>query len=191
MKPSIPILKAARILNEGGVIAYPTEGIYGLGCRPDREDAVRRVLDIKQRDPSMGLVLIASRPEQLEEWAVLPDAHLASDAERPVTWIVEARPAAPELVRGRHTGIAIRITAHPVAAALCDATDSALVSTSANLTGRQPTRNPFVLRRHFGRLVDYVVPGSCGPAKGASEIRDYASGRILRPADDQTKPGAC
>jgi L-threonylcarbamoyladenylate synthase len=185
VNPSIPILKAARILKEGGVIAYPTEGIYGLGCLPDREDAVRRVLEIKQRDPSMGLVLIASRPQQLHCWAVLPDAELTSDLEHPITWILESRPSVPELVRGRHAGIAVRITAHPVAAALCDAADSALVSTSANVTGRQPTRNPFILRRRFGRLVDYVVPGRCGPAKGASEIRDYASGRILRPADDE------
>lgn len=187
MSPSIPILKAAKILREGGVIAYPTEGIYGLGCLPDREDAVRRVLDIKQRDPSMGLVLIASRPEQLAHWAILPDTTLASDLEHPVTWILESRRDVPELVRGRHAGIAVRLTAHPIAAALCDAAGSALVSTSANLTGRQPTRNPFVLRRRFGRLVDYVVPGRCGPARGASEIRDYASGRTIRPADEGTK----
>lgn len=188
MSPSIPILKAAAILKEGGVIAYPTEGIYGLGCLPEKEDAVLRVLEIKQRDPSMGLVLIASRAEQLERWAVLPDTELASDLERPVTWILEARRDASELIRGRHAGIAVRITAHPVAAALCDAAGSPLVSTSANVTGRQPTRNPFVLRRRFGPLVDYVVPGRCGPARGASEIRDYASGTTIRPPGDRPSP---
>lgn len=186
MSASIPILKAARILKQGGVIAYPTEGIYGLGCLPDREDAVRRVLDIKQRDPSMGLVLIASRPDQLLDWAALPDAELTADPEHPITWILEARPSVPELVRGDHAGVAVRVTAHPVAAALCDAADSALVSTSANVTGRPPTRSPYVLRRRFGRLVDYVVPGRCGDAKGASEIRDYITGRVLRPAGDRS-----
>lgn len=185
MSVSIPILKAARILKQGGVIAYPTEGIYGLGCLPDRDDAVRRILEIKQRDPSMGLVLIASRPDQLLGWAALPDTGLPVDLEHPVTWILESRPSVPELIRGHHAGIAVRVTAHPVAAALCDAADSALVSTSANVTGRPPTRSPYVLRRRFGRLVDYVVPGRCGGAKGPSEIRDYVSGRILRPPGDR------
>lgn len=177
----MPVRKAGRILRDGGVVAYPTEGIYGLGCLPDDEDAVRRVLEIKNRDPSMGLVLIAARSQQLTPWAVLPDVPLDSTPEHPVTWILEARAEVPSLIRGRHRGLAVRITAHPVAAALCEAAGSALVSTSANVSGRPPTRNPFVLRRRFAHRVDYIVPGRCGPATGPSEIRDYASGETLRP----------
>lgn len=184
MALSIPVQKAARILNEGGVIAYPTEGVFGLGCLPLIQDAVERVLDIKGRDPSMGLILIASSLSQLEPYAVLPadERDLAGSLEHPVTWVLPAQPSAPLWLRGRHPGVAVRISAHPVAAALCDAAGSALVSTSANLAGQPPARNSIVLRRRFGRLVDYVVPGDCGPARGASEIRDHATGKVLRPA---------
>jgi L-threonylcarbamoyladenylate synthase len=189
MAPSIPlripIQKAARILEEGGVVAYPTEGLFGFGCLPDEQEAADRIFTIKRRDPSMGLILIASRPAQLEPYAVVPAdaADLLSSPEHPVTWVLPSKPSAPAWIRGRHPGVAVRICSHPVAAALCDAVGSALVSTSANLTGRPPARNSIVLRRHFGRLVDYIVPGQCGPATGASEIRDYASGAVLRPAE--------
>jgi len=99
-----------------------------------------------------------------------------------VTWIVPATDAVPPWIRGEHPGVAVRLTTHPVAKALCEAAGSALVSTSANVSGRPPVKSPFVLRRQFGALVDYVVPGRCGPAGGASEIRDLATGRVLRPA---------
>lgn len=190
MSLSIPIQKAARILKKGGVVAYPTEGVFGLGCLPDAEDAGRRIIDIKKRDPLAGLILIAAHRRQLEPWAVLPETPdaLASDAEHPVTWILPARAAVPEWVRGRHSGVAVRLSAHPVASALCTAAGSALVSTSANVTGRPPVRNTFVLRRNFASLVDFIVPGDCGPASGASEIRDFASGKILRPAGHSPAP---
>lgn len=182
MSLSIPIQKAARIVRQGGVIAYPTEGVFGLGCLPGETSAVSRLLEIKKRDPARGLILIASARAQVEPWIELPDAKqkLESTLERPVTWLVPARPDVPFAIRGAHGKVAVRITAHPVAAALCEAAGSALVSTSANVTGQNPARNGFVLRRRFGQLVDYIVPGQCGPAGSASEIRDLASGRIVR-----------
>jgi L-threonylcarbamoyladenylate synthase len=179
---SIPLQKAARILHNGGVIAYPTEGVFGFGCLPLCKDAVQRILSIKERDPASGLILIASSLSQLEPYAIVPadGRELAGTPEQPVTWVLPAKPSAPLWIRGRHPGVAVRIPAHPVAAALCDAAGSALVSTSANVAGQPPARNSIVLRRRFGHLVDYIVPGDCGPAGGASEIRDYASGRVLR-----------
>jgi L-threonylcarbamoyladenylate synthase len=181
---SIPIRKAARIVRDGGVVAYPTEGVFGLGCRPDDTEAVARILRIKGRDPAMGLILIAADDHPLQRWVDLPDGRQvpASSLERPVTWIVPARIAVPASIRGRHTTVAVRITAHPVAAALCRAAESALVSTSANFSGQRPARNIHVLRRNFGALVDCIVPGACGPAAGPSEIRDLLSGTVLRSA---------
>ena len=175
---------AARVLRQGGVIAYPTEGVFGLGCLPDDHDAVARILAMKRRDPAMGLILVVSRPAQLAGFVDLPveELDLGSADDRPVTWIVPATDEVPPWIRGDHPGVAVRLTTHPVARALCEAVDSALVSTSANVSGRPPARSPFVLRRRFGALVDYVVPGRCGPARGASEIRDLATGRVLRPA---------
>ena len=184
MALSMPIHRAGRILRGGGVIAYPTEAVYGLGCVPDDLEAVARILDIKDRDPDRGLILIAANPSQLEPWIVMPEDPdlLVSTPERPVTWIVAANPDTPYWITGDNPGVAVRLTTHPVAFALCEATATALVSTSANVSGRPPTRSRFVLRRNFGALVDYIVPGECGPATSPSEIRDFASGRILRPA---------
>jgi L-threonylcarbamoyladenylate synthase len=184
MAYSQPIKRAARILRSGGVIAYPTEGVFGFGCLPDDFVAVSRILAIKERDPALGLVLIASDLEQLDGWIALPDnaPELVSSDDKPVTWIVPATDEVPYWIRGAHAGLAIRLTTHSVAATLCKEADSALVSTSANTHGRPPARNVFVLRRRFGALVDYIVPGECGPASGPSEIRELVSGKVLRSA---------
>ncbi len=171
--------RAADVLLGGGTIAYPTEGVFGLGCMPDNPRAVMAVLDIKRRDPAKGLILIAADAAQFDGWimhATIPEPVPG----RPVTWIVEPDPRVSRLVTGDNPGLAIRVTANPVAAALCRRVDSPIVSTSANLSGRPTARNRYVLQRQFRALVDYVVPGSCGPASGPSEIRDLASGQVLR-----------
>ena len=175
------IAKAADTLLAGGVIAYPTEGVFGLGCMPDDDDAVLRVLSIKRRDPAKGLILIASDREQLRDW-ISSDKELPDpDPARPTTWIATSQPHVSPLVRGQHAGIAVRLTTNPTAAALCDAVGSPIISTSANFAGQPVARNRYVLRHRFGSCVDYIVPGDCGPASGASEIRVLATGDVLRP----------
>jgi len=182
MPQRLHIDKAARIVASGGVVAYPTEGVFGLGCLPDDAHAVARILHIKQRDPSQGLILIGSCREHLEPW-IDTDHPLTGEADRAVTWVVPASPAVPWWIRGKHSGVAVRITSHPVAAALCAASSSALVSTSANVSGHPPAANRYILRRQFRELVDLIVPGECGDAGGPSEIRDLTSGRTLRAAN--------
>jgi len=176
-------LHAADVLLRGGVIAYPTEGVFGLGCLPDNESALRRLLDIKRRDASKGLILIAADAGQFDGWIDLPEGKFLPDPDstHPTTWIVPPGPHVTEVLRGDHENLAVRITTNPTARMLCQAVDSPLVSTSANLSGKPTARNRFVLQRQFANVVDYVVPGDCGPASGPSEIRDFASGRILRP----------
>jgi len=176
-----PVLNAARIIREGGVVAYPTEGVFGLGCHPLDAFAAQRILYIKQRDPSLGLILIAANREQLEPW-IRTDHPLDSSLEKPITWVVPASPSTPVWIRGKHKGVAVRITQHPIAADLCRASRSAIISTSANVSGRRPAANAYTLRRQFRDLVDSIVPGRCGPSTGPSEIRDLTTGTILRMA---------
>ena len=178
---SFSIHKAGRIIRNGGIVTCPTEGVFGLSCLPGDMHAIERVLTIKQRDPSQGLILIAANTTQLRPW-IDTKQEIPCDPMNPVTWIVPASAAVPPWISGRHAGIAVRISSHPVASALCTAADSALVSTSANISGRAPAANAYVLRRQFGDLVDYVVPGRCGTASGSSEIRDLTSNKTLRPA---------
>ncbi len=173
--------RAANVLLQGGVIAYPTEGVYGLGCLPDDIAAIGRILDIKQRDVAKGLILIAADASQFDGWIAADVTLPEPDPAHPVTWIAPPGPLAGSAVRGDHTSLAVRITLNPIARAICEAVNAPIVSTSANISGRPTARNRFVLRRQFSGHVDYIVPGDCGPATGASEIRDLVSGTVLRP----------
>jgi L-threonylcarbamoyladenylate synthase len=177
------IARAAEVLLGGGIIAYPTEGVFGLGCLPDDLDAVQRLLDIKRRDADKGLILIAANLEQLDGWISTADASSipAPDPAHPVTWIVSPGERVHPMLRGAHAGIAVRITRYPIAAAICNAVASPITSTSANLSGKQTARNRFVLRRQFAQRVDYIVPGDCGRVRGPSEIRDLKTNKVLRP----------
>ncbi|MDP2227944.1 MAG: Sua5/YciO/YrdC/YwlC family protein [Moraxellaceae bacterium] len=174
---------AASLLKAGGVIAYPTEGVWGLGCDPFNERAVRRLLDLKQRPETKGLIIIAASLTQIEGWlGGLTSAQLAACAATwpgPYTWVVPVADA-PRWLRGDHESIAVRVSAHPGVQALCRAFGGALVSTSANRSGQPPAPDAFALRRLFGDELDYILPGRLGGDGKPTEIRDAVSGVVLR-----------
>ena len=171
----------------GGLGAYPTEGVYGLGCDPLNEDALARLIALKGRGTEKGLIVIAAHPGQLEglvEWPSDPAARSAILASwpGPVTWVMPAAPTLPALLTGGRDTIAVRVTAHRPVIELCTAAGMALVSTSANASGRPACRRPWQVQRHFGRRLDWQLPGPLGGQRGPSEIREAGTGRILRPA---------
>lgn len=171
-------------MRDGKVLAYPTEGVWGLGCLPDNPDAVGRLLDAKQRDPDKGLILIAARCEDLGPYVRPLDEAQQAKLERPgepVTWLVPAAEDTPALLRGAHATQAVRITRHGLCRTLCLEV-GALVSTSANPEGAPPARTAEEVRDMFGSTIDGVVEGSLGGATGPSEIRDLLTGRVVRPA---------
>ncbi len=175
--------EAARRLRLGQVIAYPTEAVYGLGCDPLNAAAVQRILAIKRRSLNKGLIVIAASLEQLERFLDPLDATalacLQATWPGPVTWLAPAR-RTPVWLRGAHNSLAVRVTAHPLAAALCRAWGGPLVSTSANSGGHPPARSALAVRRRLGTQVDYILAGPVGGAARPSEIRDLSSGRIVR-----------
>lgn len=178
-------LRAARgILRAGGVIAYPTEAVYGLGCAPLDGSAVGRLLRLKGRPVDKGLVLIAADFEQLVPLVETPSPEMLCRLEQSwpgfTTWVLPARAEIPRWLTGRHTGLAVRITAHPVAASLCRHFGGALVSTSANPSGRQPARDLLTVHRYFGDALDYMVPGEVGGEARPSQIMDARNGVVLR-----------
>jgi len=179
------IARGARILRGGGVIAYPNESVYGLGCLPGNEQAVERVLRLKGRDRSLGLILIAGEWEQFDGWAAelstVPAFGELRESEG-ITWVVPASSGTPEWITGGRDTVAVRRSMHTLAAALSLALDSPLVSTSCNKHGMPPARTEVEARNYFDAGVDWVVPGECGPLEGPSEIRDAATGAVLRPA---------
>lgn len=175
---------AARVMIQGGVVAYPTEAVYGLGCDPWNEDAVHRILAIKRREVSKGLILIAADPSQLEPF-VLPLAaermdEILASWPGPNTWLMPTRPETPEWLMGRFDTLAVRVTAHPLAAGLCRAFGGAIVSTSANVANRAPARTALGVRIALPGGPDLILAGACGGAERPSTIRDGRSGRVLR-----------
>jgi L-threonylcarbamoyladenylate synthase len=175
------ISRATDVLLGGGVITCPTEGVFGLSCMPDNSAALLRLLEIKQRDPAKGLILIAASKQQLRDWiAVSPDDIPDPRTEQAITWIVPAAAGVSELIRGVHTGIGVRITINPTARSLCETVGSPLISTSANIAGEATVNDSAAVHRQFVGSVDYVLPGECGPATGPSEIIDLESGKKLR-----------
>ncbi len=177
--------EAVRRLRAEQIVAYPTEAVYGLGCDPRNAAAVHRLLGIKKRPPGKGLILIAAGFPQLEPFLKPLDATLRSRLDRtwpgPVTWLIPASEEVPRWLRGDHDTLAVRVTAHPLAAALCRAWRAPLVSTSANISGRPPARCALSVRKQLGSLVDYVITGAVGNAQRPTEIRDLRSGRVVRP----------
>jgi L-threonylcarbamoyladenylate synthase len=180
------IRRAAAIIRAGGVVAYPTEAVWGLGCDPLDAEAVARVLAIKERPASMGLILIAAAIEQLQPWIepLSPELRAAIEATwpGPVTWVVPARPWVPHWVHGGRESLAVRVTDHAQSAALCRETGFPIVSTSANRSGRPPARTAAQVRRWFGDEVDLILGGATGGRSRPSEIRDASSGHLIRSA---------
>ncbi|HED40011.1 MAG TPA: threonylcarbamoyl-AMP synthase [Chromatiales bacterium] len=178
------ILHAAEVVRRGGVIAYATEAVYGLGCDPRNSDAVQRLLQLKQRKPEKGLILIASSFEQVEPYIAPLDTKIRKRIDKrwpgPTTWLLPARPEVPHWITGSHKKIAIRVTAHPQASALCEALAGPLVSTSANRHQQQAARNVRQVRRIFTNQLDYILPGNVGTQDNPTEIRDAESNQIIR-----------
>lgn len=178
------IEEAAALLRAGGVLAYPTEGVYGLGCDPDNHAAFARIFAAKRRPPEQGVLLIAADVAQVEPWiAPAPDAAWArARAVWPGahTLIFPRSPRVPEWVAGGHPGIALRVTAHAPSAALCRAFGGPIVSTSANRHGEPPAMNADAIRAIFGDELDGVLDAPLGGLARPTPITDAVSGAIIR-----------
>ena len=176
---------ASRCVASGGVIAYPTEAVYGLGCNPWDTRAINRILELKHRRPDKGLIIVAASADQLQPFVDLAQVTardtVLSSWPGPVTWILPARMQVPTLLRGVQGGVAVRVSAHPIVQALCRSA-GVLVSTSANPEGRVPARSAFRVRAYFGNRLDYVLAGPTGGSPGPTEIRDAVTGRSIRSA---------
>jgi L-threonylcarbamoyladenylate synthase len=167
------------------VIAYPTEAVYGLGCDPLNPHAVMRLLQLKRRPAGQGLILIAADFHQLQPFVLQPSEErmreLMEGWPGPFTWLLPAAPDTPWWLTGYHDTLAVRVTAHPVAAALCRSCTSALVSTSANISGRPPPRSALALRRALSPSeADYILQAPCSGLSRPTPIRDARTGDIVR-----------
>lgn len=174
------------IILQGGVIAYPTEAVYGLGCDPDNDIAIQKVLDVKQRPWQKGLILVASDFKQLLPYiddAKLTPEQLAfafSKWPGPFTFVMPVKSTVSKLLCGDFDAIAVRVSAHGGVRELCQALDKPLVSTSANLAGEDPALCADEILANFDGKIDALVLGSLGEQRQPSTIIDARSGNILR-----------
>ncbi|MFA7822286.1 Sua5/YciO/YrdC/YwlC family protein [Aeromonas dhakensis] len=179
---------AVAALQHDGVIAYATEAVFGLGCDPDSEAAVQRLLAIKQRPVEKGLILIATDLAQLQDYIDLDQltseqlARVEASWPGPFTWIMPARPDTPAWLTGQFDTLAVRVTAHPQVQALCRAFGKPLVSTSANLTGEEPARRLADIGELLASQLAYILPGEVGGQANPSEIKDARTGAVIRPS---------
>jgi L-threonylcarbamoyladenylate synthase len=178
---------AARHVRAGGLIAYPTEAVFGLGCLPFAAEALERLFALKRRSWRKGLLLIAADFAQIAPFVVLPAdpgrrRELLASWPGPVTWVLPATRTVPRWITGGRPTVGVRVTAHPVAAALCERVGSALVSTSANVARRPPLKAALHVRRALGRGLDYVLAGPLGGLASPTVIKDGRTGRVLRTA---------
>jgi L-threonylcarbamoyladenylate synthase len=177
------VRRAGAVLAGGGVVAYPTEGVFGLGCDPERDDAVARIAAFKGRRLAKGLILIGAEPRHVAAYAAPLSAAAAeriAAASVPTTWLVPRGRRAPDWITGGRPHVAVRVTRHPVAAALCEAFGGAIVSTSANRAGAPAPTSPARARLLVGAEVDCFVFAECGGLGRPSPIVEAASGRVIR-----------
>lgn len=194
---------AAGIIRVGGVVAYPTEYCFGLGCDPFNTEAIARILKIKRRSQAQGLILVAASVDQLRphlepklfknnvdqknhatKYAGMLDAPRASWP-GPVSWILPCHPRTSRWIRGSHSALAVRISAHPLVATLCRKSRMAIVSTSANHHGKRELRTTRQVMDRLGDQVDLILDGRCSGANAPSTLIDASSGRVIR-GDPQT-----
>lgn len=179
-------LSAARQALLKGVIAYPTEAVFGLGCDPRNDEAIQRVLDLKQRPVEKGLILIAADYSQLlpyvDDQAIGQDKRFSvlSHWPGPTTLILPARPSVSRLITGEHDTIAVRVTAFEPARELCRRLGTALVSTSANPAGETPAVTAAQVNDYFGERVDWTMAEPTGGGESPSRIIDPLNNKVLR-----------
>ncbi|NMM42486.1 L-threonylcarbamoyladenylate synthase [Pseudoalteromonas arctica] len=182
---SVPLTAFAAV-SQGGVIVYPTEAVYGLGCDPDNQQAVERLLAIKQRPVEKGLILIADNYGQLLKY--VDDAKIPMDKRTDIfsswpgaiTWVMPAAKSTPRWLTGQFDSIAVRVTSHPTVKRLCQELGKPLVSTSANLSGHDTVTSIAMAKSEFGELAAFYVDEPLGGNTQPSTIKDVMTGKVFR-----------
>lgn len=180
--------RAAKCLAEGGIIAHPTEGVWGLACDAGDDESVEALIELKGRSMSQGLIVALASGEDAMPYLSGLDARRRQQVINSwpghVTWLVPAMDAfqLSDLVRGDSDRIALRVPAHAQMRRVIRMAGVPIVSTSANPSGSPPARSALRVRQYFGNALDMVLPGALGDATGPSEIRDAVSGQVVRAA---------
>ena len=176
----LQVEEGIRLLKQGGVIAFPTDTVYGLGCGSRYQDAVARIFQLKDRPSHMALPLLLASISQIDELAhPVPEvARLLAGAFLPgaLTLVLKKSEAVPDFITAGGDTIALRVPAHPVPVALVSGLGMPLVGTSANLSGWPSALTAGEVRAQLGGKVDMVIDGGTVPGGQESTIVDVTGG---------------
>ena len=179
--------RAVAVLHQGGVIAYPTEAVYGLGCDPKNVSAVKKILSLKRREKEKGLILVAASFAQIKDY-IQP---LEKEVEKKLlsswknqtsalTWLVPAKKETSEYLKGQFDSLAVRVSHHPIVKEICEQFGGAIVSTSANISQQEAARTAEQVKHIFADKINFIVEGETDINAQPSEIRDAITDKIIR-----------
>lgn len=177
---------AVEIFQQGGILAYPTEAVFGLGCNPDDQQAVRRLLKIKNRSVEKGLILLAANYSQLlpyvDDTKIPQDKRFSVLSRWPdgITQVLSANKNVAKYLTGKFDSIAVRVTSQPDVVKLCNATGKPIVSTSCNTTGREPARTYQEIEIELQAQIDFIIKGKTLGFTQPSTIIDGLTGETFR-----------
>ncbi|MFT7371495.1 MAG: L-threonylcarbamoyladenylate synthase [Oleiphilaceae bacterium] len=176
---------AAHVIRQGGVIAHPTESVWGLACDPFNPYAIATILRLKKRPASKGLILISGVSEHfyplLESLPTALQKRFYAPQDHPSTWLVpDIENQVPKSVKGQHDTVAIRVVAHKELADLTRVLGHPIVSSSANPAGMEPARSKLRVHQYFSTQLDYILPAELGGFTRPSIIRDLETANTVR-----------
>jgi L-threonylcarbamoyladenylate synthase len=179
------LLRAITVLRNGGIVAYPTDTLYGLAVDPRSARAVARLLEVKERQPGHAIPLIAADVEQAREAALFDeraDRLAASFWPGPLSIVLPAREVVRAEILAADGSVAVRVAAHPVPQALAAGLGFCITATSANLSGESPTASPGMVARTIGNRIDFLLDDGESPGGPPSTIVDVRSSepRLVR-----------
>lgn len=172
------------VIQSGGLIVYPTEAVYGIGCDYKQQESVNKLLSLKKRPVEKGLILVGSHVQQILPLIQPDDGNQLAKALKTwpghFTWVFKASKSTPKWISGEHDSVAVRISKHPVIKRLCSQLNQPIVSTSANISGSAVINDMAQIKKIFSDRVDCYIDEPLGNHKGASQIRNAATGLIIR-----------
>ena len=183
------VAEIATIIQDGGVVAYPTEAVFGLGCDPHNQAAVQRLIALKQRDIDKGVIVIAADVAQVKPYISQSSTNLersqleqklSSQQAHPTTWLIPASATVPPLIRGQYHSVAVRISTHSACQKLCLAIGHPIVSSSANPAGLTAATDIDTICTYFPAGLDAIFDAPLGNYQQTSVIRDAVSNQVLR-----------
>ena len=177
---SFRVRLAAQYLKVGGVISHPTDTIQGLACLPNFEQSMQRILQLKRRSTNKGLILLASNVSYFANYVDdVSQLNKIKVSDTPTTYLLKANQKTSKLLTGRFDTIAIRLTNDPLITKLCQASNSALVSTSANTSGKNSATSVLELNVFFKQELDFIITPQ-NYNNPASKIINLQTGERIR-----------